>query len=214
MSDLAVVGGAVALDLVNTVEPRIPGRNDGNEHLRSPDDLLAWALRVNLLDPAEAERVRTAWASTDHGARALAATLELREATYAVMLAVLNSPDQAEGVAERALEVVSGHWTEAISRSSLTLLRPEPTRDRLQVGSDPALLIPDRLGHAVVELLRTLDAGDLKACPLDEGGCGWLFLDQSKNGSRRWCSMADCGARAKARRLTNRRRAARRAEPQ
>jgi predicted RNA-binding Zn ribbon-like protein len=64
-----------------------------------------------------------------------------------------------------------------------------------------------------VALLRTLDARQLKTCPLDEGGCGWLFLDRSRNSSRRWCSMEDCGARAKARRLTARRRGARAAGP-
>ena len=47
------------------------------------------------------------------------------------------------------------------------------------------------------------------AAPPEAGGCGWLFLDQSRNGSRRWCRMADCGSTAKARRLTERRRAAR-----
>jgi predicted RNA-binding Zn ribbon-like protein len=34
----------------------------------------------------------------------------------------------------------------------------------------------------------------------EAGGCGWLFVDESRNGSRRWCSMKDCGNRAKARR--------------
>jgi len=38
-------------------------------------------------------------------------------------------------------------------------------------------------------------------------GCGWLFLDETRNRSRRWCSMKDCGNRAKARRHYRRRRA-------
>ena len=68
---------------------------------------------------------------------------------------------------------------------------------------------PDRLADAAVDLLRTLDVDHLKTCPLVDGGCGWLFLDRSRNSSRRWCSMDDCGAKAKARRLTDRRRRAR-----
>jgi hypothetical protein len=59
---------------------------------------------------------------------------------------------------------------------------------------------------ACVELVQTVEVRQLKACPLDQGGCGWLFLDRSRNGSRRWCTMDDCGAHAKARRLTERRR--------
>ena len=47
----------------------------------------------------------------------------------------------------------------------------------------------------------------LQACPVDDGGCGWLFLDRSRNGSRRWCAMEDCGTRAKIRKLGARRRA-------
>jgi predicted RNA-binding Zn ribbon-like protein len=79
---------------------------------------------------------------------------------------------------------------------------------RIRYGEVPAWLVPDRLAAACVELVQTVDVHQLKACPLDEGGCGWLFLDRSRNGSRRWCTMEDCGAHAKARRLTERRRRA------
>lgn len=199
-----MVGGHPALDLVNTVEPRVPGGATGNEHLRSSDDLLRWARRVGLLDAGEARQVEEAW-TADRGARALAATRELREATYAVLLAVLGRGDDAS--AELAL--LSRRWAEAAARSSLSLVPAGPAHDRLRIGTDPALLVPDRLAHAAVDLLRTVDLARLKVCPLEEGGCGWLFLDHSRNGSRRWCSMDDCGARAKARRLTARRRTAR-----
>jgi predicted RNA-binding Zn ribbon-like protein len=57
--------------------------------------------------------------------------------------------------------------------------------------------------------VRTVDLDRVRVCPLDEGGCGWVFLDRSRNGSRRWCAMADCGTQAKSRRLTARRRATR-----
>jgi predicted RNA-binding Zn ribbon-like protein len=60
-----------------------------------------------------------------------------------------------------------------------------------------------------MDLLRTGELTRLRQCPPDEGGCGWLFLDRSRNGSRRWCRMADCGTEVKSRRLTERRRAAR-----
>jgi predicted RNA-binding Zn ribbon-like protein len=79
----------------------------------------------------------------------------------------------------------------------------------LEVGSPGALLIPDRLAHAAVDLVRTANLAQLRACPVAEGGCGWLFLDRSRNHSRRWCTMDDCGTHAKSRRLTSRRRTAR-----
>jgi predicted RNA-binding Zn ribbon-like protein len=204
MGPLNVVGGHVALDLVNTVEPRVPGSTEGNDHLGAPDDLAHWASRVALLDEDEVADVRRAWSEGDQGARALAVALEVREATYAVLLAQLGTLDDADD----ALEVLLRHWRQAMGRSTLSLA-PGDTGDRLRVGTDPAMLVPDRLAHAAVALLRTLDPHQLKTCPLAEGGCGWLFLDRSRNSSRRWCSMEDCGARAKARRLTARRRGAR-----
>ncbi|WP_308257278.1 CGNR zinc finger domain-containing protein [Pseudonocardia lacus] len=207
MGPLNVVGGHVALDLVNTVEPRVPGGTVGTDHLGTPDDLARWAVRGALLDDEEAERVRRAWTDGDGGARAHAATLEIREATYAVLLTQLGAADGANA----ALDVLVGHWRRAMGRSTLSFAS---TDDRLRVGTDPELVVPDRLAHAAVALLRTLDVRQLKACPLDEGGCGWLFLDRSRNGSRRWCSMGDCGTRAKSRRLTERRRGARSGVPQ
>jgi predicted RNA-binding Zn ribbon-like protein len=59
--------------------------------------------------------------------------------------------------------------------------------------------------HQVDDLLTGVRLGRVKAC----GGCRYLFLDETKNGSRRWCSMAECGTRAKMRRFVVRRSAAR-----
>jgi predicted RNA-binding Zn ribbon-like protein len=55
---------------------------------------------------------------------------------------------------------------------------------------------------SAVDLLTSSDLGRLKICPAHE--CEWLFLDDSRNGTRRWCSMAECGNRAKARLHYNR----------
>jgi predicted RNA-binding Zn ribbon-like protein len=60
-----------------------------------------------------------------------------------------------------------------------------------------------------LELLTTEDLTRIKLCPGTPGAslaCAWLFYDESKNRSRHWCSMADCGSRTKALRLTARRR--------
>src|SRR6266851_4063029 len=55
--------------------------------------------------------------------------------------------------------------------------------------------------RAAVELLAGDHAAPVKLCGMWEAsGCSWLFVDESRNGSRRWCSMKDCGNRAKARR--------------
>jgi len=61
--------------------------------------------------------------------------------------------------------------------------------------------------RSAVEVLTTGDPVRIKACP-EPDGCGWLFYDTSKNGSRQWCSMEGCGSRAKMRHHYARRRAA------
>ena len=66
--------------------------------------------------------------------------------------------------------------------------------------ADPLLPIT----HAAVELLTSGPLDHLKVC----GNCRWLFLDQSRNHSRRWCSMDECGTQMKQRRFVERRRRA------
>ena len=62
-----------------------------------------------------------------------------------------------------------------------------------------AILWP--IAQAALALLTCPDLGRVKRC----AGCPWLFLDQSKNTSRRWCAMNDCGTEEKIRRYVARR---------
>ncbi len=52
---------------------------------------------------------------------------------------------------------------------------------------------------SAAELLTHGPLDRIRECP-GQGNCGWLFLDLTKNASRRWCDMRVCGNRAKARR--------------
>jgi predicted RNA-binding Zn ribbon-like protein len=189
VQDLPLAGGHLALDLVNTVEPRIAGE-DQTDHLRNPADLLVWARRVDLIDESEAAEVAQAWARSPALAAAdLEAAVTIRESLYDVLTGA------AEG-----LPVLAAGWAGAGSRTGLVA---DGNGFRLVVGTS----IPDRLSVAAVDLLTTADLTKLHACPPEQGGCGWLFLDHSRNSTRRWCVMEDCGAKAKSRRLTERRRA-------
>jgi len=203
----ALVGGHCVLDLINTVEPRAAVA-DRVDRLAEPADLVAWALRAGVVDRAEAEAIAAAWsASAVAGTQALAAAIELREAAYTLL-----APHAGHAVAFadrdtcRALEVLALRRAAAAARTELILEKDGAKAARLIVGTTPAMMIPDRLATAAVELACGADLTNLRACPLDEGGCGWLFFDRSRNRSRRWCVMADCGAQVKARRLTERRR--------
>ena len=211
--ELRIVGGHLALDLVNTVAPRVPGDTGGRDYLPDPAELLAWSRRIDIVNPAEAEAVEAVWqGAPDLAEQALRATVEIREATYLVMA------QRASGVGAMPAEFEQGQgstferlmlrWAAASARSMLVPSESGPGVAELRVGTAPALMIPDRLVAAAVELLRTIELRQLRACPVDDSGCGFLFLDRSRNGSRRWCSMEDCGTRAKIRKLSARRRAA------
>jgi predicted RNA-binding Zn ribbon-like protein len=207
IGELPLIGGHRALDLVNTVAPRLPVA-ERRDHLQTPDDLLTWSQRTGLIDAAQAREVAAAWsASPAAGRRALAAVKEIREALYEVL-----SAQDTPSAAEAELDHISRAWASAVSRARLV---PRTTAAggtgvaRWVVYSPPPLLVADRVAQDAVDLLGGIDMARLGSCPVEDGGCGWLFLDLSRNRSRRWCTMQDCGNGAKARRLTERRRTAR-----
>ncbi|MGP3959218.1 CGNR zinc finger domain-containing protein [Nonomuraea sp. 3N208] len=215
VSELPLVGGHPALDLVNTLERGIPAPGwEPRDYVSTPATLLLWARRAGLIAEAEAPVVAEAWGHDPDAAHAaLAAGRDIRESLHLILLATAapeSGPIDA-AASSAALDRLHCRWLAAVGRSRLT---PDPrgaSAARLVVGVVPASLVPDRAVDAALDLLRTADIGRVRRCPTESGGCGWIFLDRSRNASRRWCRMADCGTEVKARRLTERRRAARQA---
>jgi predicted RNA-binding Zn ribbon-like protein len=203
MDELDRVGGALCLDFVNTVEPRWgPVERD---HLHGYADLLDWARQTGTLDTRRARRLREL-AARQPGAATTAfdAAITLREAVYDLFAAIARGTPAAPAT-PGTLHLA---YAEAMRHAALTERddRYEWTwpGDALELPSFPVAL-------SAVELLRHGPVDRIKTCPTDGGGCGWLFLDATKNHSRRWCSMQTCGAEVKTRHQTARRRAARRA---
>jgi predicted RNA-binding Zn ribbon-like protein len=62
------------------------------------------------------------------------------------------------------------------------------------------------IARSAAELLTGAQLARVKFCP--GHGCGWLFVDRTRNGRRRWCEMEVCGSRAKMQRYHQRRRSA------
>jgi predicted RNA-binding Zn ribbon-like protein len=184
---LTLVGGHPALDLVNTAERGGPTALD---HLATPEDVAVWSRRVGL-DPG---------APDEAGLRRLRA---LREAVHTAVLDRLGVPT---GDVPAALALLDRRVAAAATRSRL---RPAGAGLVREVGTDPAHRLEDQLAVAAVDLLTGPETGRIKRCPVEQGGCGWVFVDRSRNSSRTWCRMADCGTAVKARRLTERRRQAR-----
>ncbi len=187
-------GGQLAIDFTNTVGSRGAVRE---EHLRTFGDLLAWAEARGVLSRGQAQRLRHDAARRPAAARAASArALELREALYRVIetAAAGRQPAPAD------LAVVNGHVRETFSRAQLTA-----NRSRLELTMDPTgaasiggpILTP--VVRAAVELLTSAAIGRVRTCANDS--CAWLFLDTTRNRTRRWCDMKVCGNRSKVRRF-------------
>lgn len=166
-----MVGGHLGLDLVNTVAWRLDDRRRV-DRLADPDNLRKWLTAAGL-EPSDRET-----ALYDE-------LVHCRETAYAV-LRPLAVGDEAGA---KDLAVLRELVEDAVRKASLVSARP------LTWSADTVV---DRVRLAVWRLFEDEDLKRLRQC--DDDDCGWLFLDRSKNGSRRWCSSADCGNRARARR--------------
>lgn len=190
-------GGRLCLDFANTVEPRTG--DPQRDHLRGYADLVRWARHAAALDDAQAQRLLQAAATHPVAAQAsLQRAITLREAIYRAFAAI------AQGAPPAAADLDSMQRAYA---AAMRHARLRPTSGQLAWSWDDDAF--DRawwpMARSAVELATAGAPERVKPCP----GCGWLFLDISKNRVRRWCSMEECGSQAKARRQTARRRAAR-----
>ncbi len=200
---MRIVGGNLALDFVNT-RTGPPGGPSDDDVLRDYDDLVAWARHVGFLSGSEAGTLLRL-ARRDHVAArdAFERTIHLRDALDDVFRASAQRqrPPAPSVAALRTAEV------EALARGALVATDGSFA---WSWSDDQSLARP--LGpvvHAAVELLTDGPLDRVKAC----AGCQFLFLDGSKNRSRRWCSMEDCGSNAKMRRFVARRAARHPSEP-
>ena len=189
------LGGHPALDFINTVDPR--EGEEKVEYLRSFDDLIDWAQGAGVLKRHEArEAKREAGRDARAAARALDRTLALREAMYLIFAAVVaRRPVPADGVDE-----LESSYRQAMAHSHLAR-SAAAFHWRVGGGLDQVRF---HIARETVALLESDRLGRIKRCPGGSGECGWLFLDRSKNASRRWCSMEGCGNCAKVRRFHRR----------
>jgi predicted RNA-binding Zn ribbon-like protein len=181
------VGGHPALDFCNTRAGL--GWPPPKEYLASHAHLALWAAENGLMDRAEVAHLRPL-ATSAEAAAVLARALRLREALRDVLVGSGAAGSWAEVNAEVRAAAGRVRLVPSPSRSGWELASPDPgERRRLAL---PLLAV----AWSAADLLVTIGPAGVAACPGD--GCGWLFHDP--RGRRRWCSMAWCGNRAKARR--------------
>lgn len=186
-----ISGGELCLDFVNTVDKR--STDQPVDHLKGYGDMLSWGRQTGQLDAALARRLeRAARQSPGIAMQVLRRAVILREALYRVFHAVTCG----DGVAASDLAIVNAEAAHAAARLRLT---PRGKEFAWTWPEEPHLervLWP--VARSAADLLASERLASVRLCAADD--CEWLFLDLSKNRTRRWCNMRVCGNRAKARR--------------
>jgi predicted RNA-binding Zn ribbon-like protein len=187
-------GGALCLDFANTVSHRhLPQRRA--EHLDSYADLVAFAEQSNLLSRKLAANLHAR--SARNGAEARSSfrkSIVLREGLYRAFSAIAAGkharPEDLQQISDFALE--------ALKHRKLARTNGDYRWEWQSNGSDLLDRILWPIAESAADLLTLEDRAAIRECGAPD--CDWLFLDRSRNGSRRWCDMKSCGNRQKARR--------------
>ena len=201
-AEMKLVGGRLCLDFINTVDGRKRESRSVNtvvgDKLVEYSDLVEWSRHSGIVTATEAERLiqsskRNAREAKDVLDRAVA----LREALYRIFKAIISGrrPQTVD------LGIVNDELLGARTHERLTHKANEFTWE--WVGNEAAL---DRMLWSIAqsagELLTAGDLSRLRECVGED--CGWVFEDTSRNRSRQWCDMQDCGNVAKVRRYRTR----------
>jgi len=189
-------GGRLCLDFVNTVSG---SRSRPTEHLNSYQDLVSWGRQAEIVGDEDARHLtELARRRPDDAAQVLADGLRLREAMFRIFCGAGECLPQRHddmSLVNAALSRALSHVRlEATSEGCVRVWNGD--RDALDQMLWPVL-------RSAMDLLSSAEERT-RVHKCESPGCDWLFLDTSRNRSRRWCDMKSCGNRAKARRYYER----------
>ena len=183
-----VIANNLGLDLVNT---RVVDGGKEVDLLTGFEDLLKWAVAVDLIKKAESAEIKRRWSGTRDAEKLLKQALGLRDSVRELA----HNLEHGRAVSTEALAVLNGIVRRRsgyfeIQRSA----EGYEKRFHSEVDEIGNLLVP--VAESVIDLLCYGDLAQIKKCEGET--CVLHFYDTSKNHRRRWCSMAQCGNRAKA----------------
>ena len=169
------------------------GRDTPSESLGGIEDLLAWLAGTAKFPVESIEAAGNRLRRHPHDAAALFAdAVALREAIYRMFSALAAS----EPVGERELALLNRALAEAPDRETLARAKGGYAWAVTRIDmTAPGLLAP--VLWSAADLVTHAEHRRVRRCANDL--CLWLFVDESKAGSRRWCDMSSCGNRAKSR---------------
>jgi predicted RNA-binding Zn ribbon-like protein len=193
--DFKYLGGDPAVDLVNTVD--WTSRGPERERLLQPADLVRWADGAGLLQRAQADRlVRAVGRHPQDADRALEQARLTRLVLHDLFVA-LASGRPSDAALARYNRLLAGALDRAVVVLTGPRGRPGFAWDWKELAERPEAVLAPVL-WAAARLLTSAEVERIRVC----GGldCGWMFVDRSRNGLRRWCQMRTCGTEEKSRR--------------
>ena len=200
--EIELSGGALALDFANTVGGTHV--HPTHDHLRDYGDITRFAVLAGALPPSMSKRLTQKAERNPLRAEAVYRLgIALRESIWAVFSALASgeSPRDAD------LDLIADAAAAGAARLRLVYDRDGVGWSLPSDGEELERPLWD-IGRSAANILTSAEQRDrVKECASET--CEWVFLDESRNRSRRWCDMSDCGNRAKARRFHAKKRAAR-----
>jgi len=185
--------GDLSLDYANTLDWH--ASENPIEQLNSYDDFVAWGVQAQLISEQSGRHLRQkALKQPEKYAAFLKQAITVRESIYSIF----SRRYSGKPLPENDLQVLNSVVQQAMSHLQLV-----PIDGKIKLDWMPDVNASVRIlwsvARAAAELLTSDKAKRVRECE-DDRGCGYLFIDQTKNHSRRWCSMDSCGNRAKAHR--------------
>lgn len=185
--------GDLCLDYANTKNWH--ASENPEEHLNSYDDFIAWGVQAKLISLEAARHLRQqALEQPEKFTAVLEHAITLRESIYTIFSRTYTG----KPILEIDLHNLNSVVQQAMAHLELVPAEGKMKWDWMSKGNESDLILWS-VARSAAELLTSEKADRVRECE-DDRGCGYLFIDQSKNRSRRWCSMDSCGNRAKARR--------------
>jgi len=199
-AEMKLVGGRLCLDFVNTVDGRKNDSSPLRDKLKDYSDLVAWSQHTGIVTTAEAARLIKEGKQKPAAANTvLRRAIALREALHRIFKATVK------GSVPRSIDLETVNDELLKARKNEKLINTGKGFRWEWIGGETAL---DRMlwpvTQSAAEFLSAGDFSRLRECGGEE--CGWLFEDTSRNRSRQWCHMQDCGNLAKVRRFRTRAR--------
>jgi len=189
-----LTGGQLALNFANTVSRRHdPDRR--KEHLESYADVIAFAKQSGIISLKQAKELRDrAERPAPEAVRSFRKAIAMREMLYRVFSAIA----QGKTASARDLDLMNDFAIEALRHRCLARANEAYRWEWQSNGKQPLDRILWEVAQAAADLLTSKELQLVRFCEAPD--CEWLFLDHSRNRSRRWCDMTSCGNRQKARR--------------